>query len=457
MKTKITIVRYFRRFLLAALVAGFLIPAPAAMAVTSTQSIAIPGYDYPTLPGLWPSIEAAGGSTVPFVVVNPASGPGTTPIGDYTTRVNNNTNAGIRSIGYVDANYQARPITDVINDIDGWSSVYPGTSGIFFDRLKVGTASDLCYASYIYNYTKVKHPNSLVVHNFGTYADPSFEPYGDIFLTAEMDLALYQTWNMPTDGFHNNASNSNRFWHLIHTTDTSDFSTALTMARNNNAGWVYITDDTMPNPYDAIATYFNSEIAQIETLPASTIPNRGITNLPAGCLDTTLNQANDQHPGTNTATLAINNTSTTLESPAPHELNITLPSGVTLNSANGNDWSCTGTTCTYGSLPANSSSDSLALSFTADCSYASDPISITFTSFPAKETTSTIPLSAPENCNSPTPTPSPTDNNGKDSSTGDEQLAETGINAPIIIFGAAIFLAIGGTLLTVQRRQRQGR
>ncbi|HEX6416001.1 MAG TPA: hypothetical protein VFZ62_00565, partial [Candidatus Saccharimonadales bacterium] len=51
--------------------------SPASVfAATSTQSIALPVYEYPTLTALWPSIDAAGGDDVPFVVVNPASGPG---------------------------------------------------------------------------------------------------------------------------------------------------------------------------------------------------------------------------------------------------------------------------------------------------------------------------------------------------------------------------------------------
>jgi hypothetical protein len=402
-------------------------------AATSTQSIAIPVYEYPTLPGLWPDIEAAGGSQVPFVIVNPASGPGVVANSDYTTRIADNTAAGIKSVGYVDTNYQARPIADVMNDIDMWYTLYPGIQGVMFDRVNYVDDSSVCYSAYAYNYAKIKHQNDPVVQNFGTYTTPAYEPYGDIFINAEMDHTLYQTWVLPTDGFQDNPAYSNRFWHLVHTTDSTDFASTLTQTRNNNAGWVYITDDTMPNPYSASPTYWNTELTSVGTLPASTIPNRGLTDLPAGCLDRTVDVTPTQTASTTDATLSVSNDSTTYDLPAPTEVTFDLPAGVTLNSVSGTGWACVDTTCTNGStIAAGASTSDLAASFTADCSYQSGDIAITTTTFPQTEAFSTVAIARPTDC----ATGSPSANSGSTPA----ELASTGMNILSVV-------AIGVTLV----------
>lgn len=418
--------------------ASLFVSAPL-YAATSTQSIAIPVYEYPTIPGLWTDIDAAGGAQVPFVIVNPASGPGVSANSDYTTRIADNTAAGIKSVGYVDTNYQTRPIADVMNDVDTWYTLYPGIEGIMFDRVNYVNDSSICYSAYAYNYAKAKHGNDPVIQNFGTYTTPAYEPYGDIFINAEMDHALYQTWALPTDGFQDNPAYSNRFWHLIHTTDSADFASTLTQTRNNNAGWVYITDDIMPNPYSASPSYWNTELTSVGALPASTIPNRGLTDLPAGCLDRTVDVTPVQTADTTDATLSVSNDSTAYDLPAPTEVTFDLPTGVTLNSVSGTGWTCAGMTCTYGStIAAGASTSDLVASFTADCSYQSSDITATTTTFPQTEATSTIAISQPTNCTTGPP------------STGGEatpaELASTGMNVPVIIATGVVLVAIGAII-----------
>ena len=411
-------------------------------AATSTQSIAIPAYEYPTLTALWGAIDAAG-SQVPFVIVNPASGPGVSANSDYTNRIAANNAAGIQSIGYVDTNYQTRPIADVMNDIDLWYSLYPGIQGIFFDRVSVVDSAALCYSAYAYNYTKINHTDDPVIQNFGTYTSPAYEPYGDIFVNAEMDHTLYQTWTLPADGFQDNPAYSNRFWHLIHTTNSTDFATTLTQTRNNNAGWVYVTDDTMPNPYDAAPTYWNTELTSVGTLPASTIPNRGVTALPAGCLDTSAPTNATQTENTTAVTTSLANDSATYSVPTPTVVSFTLPAGVTLDSASGTGWICSGTTCTYNAtIAASASTSDLTALFTADCSYQTGDITVTTTSFPQATATSSAAIDRPSDCPiaaTPTnPTPS--------------ELASTGSSA-VALIALGTLLVTFGSIITIRRAQ----
>lgn len=409
------------------------VPTPAG-AVTTTQSMAIPAYEYPTLTNLWPFIDA-NSSQIPFVIVNPASGPGVSTNSDYTTRIAANNAANIKSIGYVDTSYQARPYTDVINDIDLWYSLYPGVQGIFLDQVSATGAPALCYSAYIYNYAKIRHVSDPVMQNFGTYTTPAYEPYGDIFANAEMDHTLYQTWTLPTDGFQDVAANANRFWHLIHTTDGSDLASTLTQTRNNNAGWVYITDDTLPNPYDTAPTYGSAELTGIASLPASTIPNRGITALPAGCLDTTTNTSSTSDSNSVAFTGSVTNQSTIYSLPSDTtSIRFALPTGVSIASFSGTGWNCSGTTCAYSpAIAALATSPQLNVTFTVDCSYQSGTIGATSTVFPNTTSTSQLSVPAASGCPSVASTLA---------STGDSQYIVIAIGLAMTFLGATRLWAL---------------
>lgn len=404
-------------------------PSPAG-AVATTQSMALPAYEYPTLTNLWPFIDA-NASQIPFVIVNPASGPGVSANSDYTTRIATNNTENIKSIGYVDTNYQARPYTDVISDIDLWYSLYPGVKGIFLDRVSATGAPALCYSAYLYNYAKIRHTDDPVIQNFGTYTTPAYEPYGDIFVNAEMSHALYQTWSLPVDGFQNVSANANRFWHLIHTTDSTDLATTLTATRNNNAGWVYITDDILPNPYDTAPTYGSTELTSIASLPASSIPNRGLTALPAGCLDTTTSASSTSGTNSVAYSSSITNQSTTYSLPSnTTRISVSLPTGVSITSSSGSSWACSGSICSYSpSVAASASTSQLSINFTVDCSYQSGSIGISAVTFPNNTSSSQLSVPIPTGCPA-----------GTLASTGDNQYLIFSTGTLIIILGTGLFM-----------------
>ena len=147
--------------------AVFFVASPVK-AATATQSLAAPMYEYPTIGTYWDDLTDVGGSSMPFVIVNPASGPGVTVDPIYTSEIAENTADGIRSIGYVDTSYQTVNWQDVYDDIDDWYQMYPGIKGIFIDLIQDGTPEDVCYVAGLYNHVKNNHPNDLVVSNPGT-------------------------------------------------------------------------------------------------------------------------------------------------------------------------------------------------------------------------------------------------------------------------------------------------
>ena len=75
-----------------------------------------------------------------LVVVNPASGPGALPLPDsnYVREIRClNSQANVRTLGYVSTNYTKRDLDDVKIDIQkysAWHDAGQGLSGIFFDE-----------------------------------------------------------------------------------------------------------------------------------------------------------------------------------------------------------------------------------------------------------------------------------------------------------------------------------
>lgn len=426
------------RAIFAALIVGALLFASvqSAQAATATQSVGFPLYEFPGIGSLWPDVYAAG-SQVPWIVINPASGPGVTVDPFYTAALGNKPSSQ-RAIGYVHSNYNTRPIAEVLSDIDDWYVMYPQISGIFMDLLNNGgAAADVCYGATVHNYVKSKHPNDLVVMNPGAHIEAAYEPYSDIFGNAEGTLTTYSTWTPYTDGFENNPAYANRFWHSIHTTDVADLNTALTLTRTNNAGWVLITDRTMPNPYTAVPTYWSTFLNSVDDLPPSQIPNRGLTALPAGCLDLslatnkTMTIQNTQI--TTTLTNTVTNLDTTRFSPGATTLTYSLPAGATLTGLNGSGWNCSTSTmqCTNDTdIAANSALPVVTATVSVGCDYSSGSIGITLKNFANNSATSNSTLSKPDGCNPASPTEDSTTSQQFGSST--KTIPATYASAPTI-------------------------
>src|SRR5262249_27102435 len=75
--------------------------------------------------------------TVPmWVIVNPASGPGTRVDANYTKAIDRLQGAGCVVLGYVSTGYGKRTEAQVKKDIDQWLKLYPRIQGIFFDEMR---------------------------------------------------------------------------------------------------------------------------------------------------------------------------------------------------------------------------------------------------------------------------------------------------------------------------------
>jgi len=219
---------------------------------TCQQQIAVPSYYYPcfTAGCLWDKTKAGAG----LAVINPASGPGTAVDVNYVTTTNQQRSAGVIVLGYTYTTYGdgTRSLAVVKADIDKFYSWY-NVSGIFLDEGSNDCAR-LAYYQELVAYIKAKDPAAVVVLNWGTtgpecYLSSPNAP--DIIITFENFFSNYLTYT--PDAWTANYP-PNRFWHLVHTTPATPqaFTRALTLSRTRRAGWVYVTDDIMANPWDTL-------------------------------------------------------------------------------------------------------------------------------------------------------------------------------------------------------------
>lgn len=401
------------RGITAVLLFAVLIVPQMAHAVAN-QSLAAPVYERPDKNSMWTDITAAGSSTVPFIVANVHEGPGTSADPAYTTAISKNAAAGIRTLGYVQTNYQARSFKDAYNDIDAWYRLYPETRGIMIDLVKEGSTPEVCYVAGLYSHVKNTHPNDLVVLNPGTHISSAYEPYGDIFVNAATDYDTYQSWRPQHIGFEDKQANENRFWHLIYGTNPTNYNAAFEQSRNNNAGWVYVTDKTAPAPFTATPSYWQNEITDINVLAGSTIPNRGKTSLPRGCIslsssaESTVDTTKPKQ-ATTTSNLTISNTSTTYASEPLTQLQlVTLPTGVTATTLRGDGWNCRmepdKKSCDYGAVLAPSAAaPRLTAVLQASCDYAGGDAMARLVNYAGNQWDVMIPIRPPIGCDPATP------------------------------------------------------
>jgi len=231
-------------------------------ATAADQRTLWPGYVWPGDPPASPPAQAwvdfgdfasagqdSGGSVA---VMNPASGPGAAVARGWTAVVNRTRAHGHRVLGYVDTNYGDRPAVDVETDIDLYYAWY-AVDGVFFDRMSNDVA-DKSYYQARYAYVKTRPGVHLVAGNPGVGAATDWQikapKSADLLVVHENTAAAYLTWTPPAWAAGYPAAT---FAHLVHSCAAGDFAAVRARTKILDAGYLYVTDDTLPNPYDTLA------------------------------------------------------------------------------------------------------------------------------------------------------------------------------------------------------------
>jgi len=239
--------------------------------------IMVPAYFYPTSGGYWNSLDSAA-SRVPLIaILNPNSGPGTSQDSNYVQALANLHQAGGKVTAYVHTSYGTRPLADVESDINLYLSFYE-VDGFFIDEMTDDdSTTNLNYYAAVYQYIKAKNANYSVTGNPGsnTKQDYITQPTADSLMIFEDDGTNYPGF-VPSSWVAQYPVQ--QFVHLPY-----DVATATTMSNyvglavSRKAGWIFITDDTLPNPYGTLPSYWTNEVNLVQTFNTGRLPVTIIT------------------------------------------------------------------------------------------------------------------------------------------------------------------------------------
>ncbi|GAA4174552.1 spherulation-specific family 4 protein [Gryllotalpicola koreensis] len=267
------------------------------------QHLAAAAYITPTSPD-WPRLIATGRS-LGFVVVNVSNGPGSAEDDAWKSVIDKAHAAGVKVLGYVDTGYLggSDPVrttrlgdTDATSwmvqaeqDVDRWYSFYGASiDGVFFDdgmNTCGPTSGSSAFADdyrYLTEVLHEQHLGALSVLNPGISVPQCYEDAADVLATFEGPASSYLDptadlaplpWQATAD--------PDKFWNIVYDVDQSQLPAVMAAAKANNAGYVYATDDTLPNPYDTIPSdaYWAQESAL--ATPSRVTPPRAVTGVAA--------------------------------------------------------------------------------------------------------------------------------------------------------------------------------
>ena len=262
-----------------ALLSAALCASPAA------ARLLVPAYANPCCgggPTMWTAVNAfAAAQPMQIgVVLNPASGPGASPIDpNYIDATGHGPlvdliATGAPAYGYVATTNGSKPIATaqaeiaLYYDSNYWRGQSIHLAGIFFDEMSNDLAN-VPYYGMLRDAVRQHDAGAYIIGNPGlsstinpsnqmTYTDTDFGTVFDAILVFEDYENLFATgYTAPT---WQNVSGAAQLAMIAHTTpDALHMREAMSRALTRHAAWLYITDATEPNPYDALPAFWSQE------------------------------------------------------------------------------------------------------------------------------------------------------------------------------------------------------
>ncbi len=224
-----------------------------------TVRLAVPAYWRPDAD--WQKLIAAA-PTVGMIIFDPASGPGTATDAAYTSAIAQAQQADIIVLGYVSTQYGQRALADIEADIDTYYSLYT-PSGIYLAEGPMEadcTNMDPVYRMLVAR-AQSHDPKAFIA--IGTKFCPTFIEFSDVMVEFAEDWTTFQSYTVP-DWMP--ANSPTRFVQFVNSVTADNASKALQLQVGYGAGWVFATDGTQPNPWGALPSYWDQELAALRAL-----------------------------------------------------------------------------------------------------------------------------------------------------------------------------------------------
>ncbi len=222
-------------------------------------------------PGSWQWVgwAAPGAQAVGIMIVNLNNGDDETYYDSVAQSIRATRRKGIFVLGYTYTGYGTRDPKIVQHTSDAVYKNYL-VDGIFFDEAPTECnasnayfSTQFLYYQHLTNYVRERAGARITVLNPGTYS-PSDCWMGitNILMNWEdRGLATYRDGYVDYAWVHKYPPD--RFWHIVYGMGADDVAEALALAKQRNAGWVYLTGAT-GNPYSSAPKYWAAEAAAVE-------------------------------------------------------------------------------------------------------------------------------------------------------------------------------------------------
>lgn len=227
--------------------------------------VLVPAYFYPVAGSPWPRLDAMAAAHPGRVAAigNPGNGPGPTIDANYSATFASFVDSGGTLLGYVYTSYATRPLAEVLADVDTWLAWYP-VDGFFLDEMENTPGLSESYYRAIYRHVQKVLPHAPVIANPGTAAPESYLRRHGKPVTSALTLfegpAGFLAW---TPEAWVESYPRAHVCALPFGIAESEWPAIVDHAWEQNCGWLYTTDDVLPNPWDTLPPWFEAFVAGV--------------------------------------------------------------------------------------------------------------------------------------------------------------------------------------------------
>jgi len=219
--------------------------------LSNVNGTVLPVYSYNFT--VWDQVVSfPAGSKKFFVVINPFNGPGVVVDYYYSEFVSAIKESGKIPLGYVYSSWGVRDLQEVEDDIDLWLKLYPEIEGFFIDEVE-GTSETFYYYKEITSYIR-SLGNFFIVLNVGTFPDEAYFDVADLVVIFENSLDKVE--NLQVSPFRDKSAC------FVYQVPYEDWFETFEMV-SEFCSYVFLTDDSLPVPYDSLPSYFWEEMKEI--------------------------------------------------------------------------------------------------------------------------------------------------------------------------------------------------